>query len=187
MDGISWPVLGISYGSPKDFVRFWEKLYSGDDEQFYQDNIGQPLTEHRIDDWFVWKNGGIRLSENKTKAVCRFRQERIGHDANADTLTAFLNRDGGVIYRIFWLHLQHPQQFPIYDQHAHRAMAFLLKWPNLEIPSQDSAKVRTYLGDYRPFFARFDGCNHRQVDRALWTFGRFVGEYRAIIIDPAND
>ena len=26
---------------------------------------------------------------------------------------------GGTIWRIFWLHLQHPQHFPIYDQHGH--------------------------------------------------------------------
>ena len=41
----------------------------------------------------------------------------------------FLNRPGGAIWRIFWLHVQHTQHFPIYDQHVHRAMAFLVEEP----------------------------------------------------------
>ena len=78
--------------------------------------------------------------------------------ASTETLQEFLNRPGGAIWRIFWLHLQHPEQFPIYDQHVHRAMAFMLKWPEekREIPVHNPTKVRNYLEVYRPFFARFN-------------------------------
>ena len=100
----------------------------------------------------------------------------------------FLNRPGGAIWRIFWLHLQHPRHFPIYDQHVHRAMAFTLKWPDLEIPEQNPAKVRTYLAVYREFFARFKDCDHRQADRALWTFGRFLRtEYARLFHSSLSD
>src|SRR4051812_8299972 len=103
MDVISWPVLGISQVQPKEFVRFWEQLYSGYDEDFYRENIGQPLTEERIAAWFAWKNG-TPLSVNKTKTIRRYpsADERISQDADAATLEAFLNRRGGVIWRIFW-------------------------------------------------------------------------------------
>ena len=179
MDTISFPVLGISHVTPEDFVRFWEQLYSGYNEEFYRENIGQPLTEERIAKWFEWKNG-TPLSKNKTQTISRYSspEERIGHGADAATLGAFLNRPGGTIWRIFWLHLQHPQHFPIYDQHVHRAMAVLLKWPEpkCEIPDHNPTKVRTYLDEYCPFFKRFDGSEHRKVDRALWSFGQLLGQ-----------
>jgi hypothetical protein len=183
MDGTIWPIFGVKDVALRDFVCFWEQLYSGYDEDFYGENIGQPLTEERIAGWFVWKNG-TPLSAKKMKAIRRYLspEEHIGHEASTSALKEFLNRPGGAIWRIFWLHLQHPQHFPIYDQHVHRAMAFMLKWPDLEIPDQNPAKVRTYLADYRAFFAHFKDCNHRQVDRALWSFGRFLRtEYARIL------
>jgi hypothetical protein len=189
MEGTSWPIFGVRHVSRKGFVRFWERLYSGYDEDFYQENIGQPLTEERIARWFIWKNG-TPLSAKKLKAIRRYfsPEEHIGHEAGADTLREFLNRPGGAIWRIFWLHLQHPQHFPIYDQHVHRAMAFMSKLSDLEVPAHDPAKVRTYLNDYRVFFARFGDCDHRQVDRALWSFGRFLRtEYARILVSSPSD
>ena len=179
MDTIIYPVLGISHVSPNDFVRFWDQMYFGFDEGVYQDNINQPLTEERIVRWFEWKNG-MRLSANKLQTVRRnfTPKELIGHDADARTLSEFLNRPGGAIWRIFWLHLQHPLYFPIFDQHVHRAMAILLKWPEIDIPNNDPTKIRTYLDSYCPFFKRFDGCEHRKIDRALWSFGEFLGQNR---------
>ena len=175
MDAIRWTVLSISHVQPKDFVQFWEQLYSGYDEDFYKENIGKPLTEELITKWFDWKNG-TPLSAAKKLTIRRYLspEERIGLDANEDTLAEFLNRPGGAIWRIFWLHLQHPQHFPIYDQHVHRAMAFMLKWPKLTIPAYNPTKARNYLQFYRPFFDRFEDFKDRQVDRALWSFGRFL-------------
>jgi hypothetical protein len=189
MDGTGWPIFGVQYVALRDFVRFWEQLYSGYDEEFYQENIGQLLTEERIAGWFVWKNG-TPLSAKKIKGIRRFLspEEHIDHGASTVALQEFLNRPGGAIWRIFWLHLQHPEHFPIYDQHVHRAMAFMLNWPDLEIPDSNPLKVRTYLGHYRTFFARFDGSNHRQVDRALWSFGRLLRtEYRRVFQPAPNE
>jgi hypothetical protein len=180
---IHLPILRSHHVTPKDFVQFWERLYSGYDENFYRDNIDKPLTEERINAWFEWKNA-TPLSANKSETIRRYLspQERIGHDADAGTLAAFLNRPGGAIWRIFWLHLQHPRHFPIYDQHVHRAMGFMLGWANLTIPAHNPAMVRSYLASYCPFFKRFDDSDHRQVDRALWSFGRFLKtEYGRII------
>jgi hypothetical protein len=190
MSTLRTPVFATGDVPLDDFVRFWDRLYSGYDEDFYQANISQPLTEERIIGWFEWKNG-TPLSGAKSKAIRRYSspEERIGHEASADALREFLNRPGGAIWRIFWLHLQHPQHFPIYDQHVHRAMAFMLQLPEREetLPPGNPSKVRQYLEAYRPFFARFNEFDHRQVDRALWSFGRFLkSEYRCILTRPAD-
>jgi hypothetical protein len=127
---------------------------------------------------------GLVPDGNKAQTIRRYLSpdERIRHDASPDKLETFLNRSGGAIWRIFWLHLQHPGHFPIYDQHVHRAMAFMLMWTDIEIPGRDRKKVQSYLENYRSFFDGFSECDRRQVDRALWTFGRFLkSDYGRII------
>jgi hypothetical protein len=62
-------------------------------------------------------------------------------------------REGGVIWRIFWLHCWQPERFPIYDQHVHRAMRFLQTGKPDEIPLREADKIRAYLSDYMPFHA----------------------------------
>ncbi|QDU92646.1 DNA glycosylase family protein [Lignipirellula cremea] len=181
-----WPILGVQHVARHAFVGFWERLYTGYDEEFYQTNIGQPLTPERIADWFAWKNGRP-LSAKKIRTIRRYLSldERIDRDAGTEALQKFLNRPGGAIWRIFWLHLQHPEHFPIYDQHVHRAMAYLQGWPRLEIPRQNPAKVRAYLENYRAFFASFKDGNPRRADRALWSFGKFLRtEYAHVFREP---
>ena len=84
----------------------------------------------------------------KEKSIRRYSSpdERISHDVDAVNLEKFLCREGGAIWRIFWLHIQHPDTFPIYDQHVHRAMAYLLGPPTPEeIPIANSAKVKCFI------------------------------------------
>jgi hypothetical protein len=188
MESIAWPILSVRDAAPKEFVLFWERLYSGYDEAFYQDNIHQPLTEDRIHKWFIWKNG-TPLSIRKIESIRRYLddEQRIGNDVDDTQLKAFLNKPGGAIWRIFWLHLQHPQVFPIYDQHVHRAMAYLLGLPKREIPVHNPSKVRSYVEEYRPFVRRFAECENRMVDRALWTFGRFLSSgYAPMLAIPGT-
>lgn len=151
-----YAVLSFGPTEPKKFLDFWDALYTGYDEDFYQQNIGQSLTPERIAAWFKWKNDG-KLSEKKANSSLRYSlpEEQLPSAADADKLRFFLNRQGGAIWHIFWLHLQHPDIYPIYDQHVHRAMAFMLGWKKLEIPVHNPTKVRSYLDSYVPFFNRF--------------------------------
>lgn len=171
-----FPVLCMVSSNRDMFVDFWDTLYLGYDEDFYRENISQPLTPDRIQRWFKWKNGST-LSAKKAKTILRYLapEEQVTADTATDQIVAFLNREGGAIWRIFWLHLQHPARFPIYDQHVHRAMAFIQGSDNSEIPSYDPTKVRTYLGSYVEFFNSFALIDRRRVDRALWAFGKFLG------------
>ena len=54
---MSFPVLRSCEATPEGFVEFWDRHYSGYDEVFYRENIDKPLTDERIEKWFVWKNG----------------------------------------------------------------------------------------------------------------------------------
>jgi hypothetical protein len=54
-------------------------------------------------------------------------------------------------------------------------MAFLLGRPQEEIPTGKRARARAYVREYRSFFTTFGGCDSRQVDKSLWSFGKFLG------------
>jgi hypothetical protein len=95
-------------------------------------------------------------------------------ESASDLLVRF--SEGGAIFRIFWLHCWRPELFPIYDQHVHRAMRFIEAGVREEIPGNDAQKIRSYLDNYLPFHAGFDGIAWRQVDKALWAFGKFLNE-----------
>jgi len=162
------------------FVEFWKKRYFYADEHLYTENIGLELTEERILSLFLWKNG-TPLSNLKQASVLKNfierRQElaRLQPDINAgDFLHHF--KDGGAIWRIFWLHCWKPLRFPIYDQHVHRAMAFIQNGKSEEIPKYDPRKVESYLQRYLPFHSTFSGIDGRDSDKALWAFGKFLNE-----------
>jgi hypothetical protein len=46
MDEVRWPVVSVGTGTLTEFVRFWDGLYSGYDEDFYRLNIGQTPREN---------------------------------------------------------------------------------------------------------------------------------------------
>lgn len=163
-----------------EFVEFWSLRYEYAEEHLYNENIGKELTKQRILDLFRWKNG-TRLSDRKQASVLRnffarrgeLAQLRPNQNAN-DLLGHFAN--GGAIWRIFWLHCWQPSRFPIYDQHVHRAMAFIQTGACEEIPAYDPRKIESYIQRYLPFHATFNGIDGRSVDKALWAFGKFLNE-----------
>ena len=164
---------------PAAFVEFWSALYDDPQEKLYENSIEGPLTAEKVDRLFIWKNGG-KLSKPKQRSVERNYIARLDefHDLPKDTPAEdFLARfsAGGAIWRIFWLHCWSPDRFPIYDQHVHRAMARIEETQPEELNEcGDSEKIRRYLDQYIPFHDRFRGLDPRQVDRALWSFGKFL-------------
>ncbi len=135
----------------------------------------------------LWKNG-TPLSPNKAKSISQYSlpAEQIASNTNTKAIAAYLNRSGGAIWRIFFLHLQNPSKYPIYDQHVHRAMAVVRGLPQREIPTGNAAKVTTYLQEYLPFFSQFAGQPSRRVDRALWAFGKFMKSGYGRLIDSVK-
>src|SRR5262249_20893931 len=151
---------------------------TGYDDDFYEANVGQELSEERVLQWFEWKNG-TPLSAPKRNSVLTNFVARVGElaaipvdEPPARTLSRFTV--GGPLCGIFWLHCRQPERFQIYDQHVHRAMRFIDAGVIEEIPQKDPDKIRAYVGEYMPFYARFEGLSHRAVDKALWAFGKFI-------------
>jgi hypothetical protein len=173
-----------------EFIQFWSDVYGDDDtERLYTANIRRELNEQRILELFEWKNGG-RLSALKEASVRRNFVERrrelqqLQPNQNTEDCLSHFS-EGGVIFRIFWLHCWCPDRFPIYDQHVHRAMAFIKKGQPEEVPADDASKIASYIDTYLPFYATFDGIDfgpvERVVDRALWAFGKFLKRNRSIM------
>ena len=170
------PVFRTEFVNAQEFINFWSSQYKYKNEHIYDDNIGKELNEERILSLFEWKNGS-KLSEKKFASVREnFINSKIDIPPNPGKvfLSDFLNLPGGAIWRIFWLHCNLPNQFPIYDQHVHRAMAKLKGWNNIEIPCNGKKKVESYISKYLPFWNEFSNFPTKRVDEALWVFGKFL-------------
>lgn len=172
----------------QQFVEFWSLRYQDNQENLYSNNVGQALTEQRILDLFQWKNG-TPLSAGKLTSVQdnfvkrRVQLAQLPSDVNANDFLAYF-KNGGAIWRIFWLHCWQPTRFPIYDQHVHRAMTFISNGAPEEIPQYDPRKIEAYLDRYLPFHAQFAAIDGRAVDKALWAFGKFIKEVNFPLVSP---
>ena len=87
------------------------------------------------------------------------------------------NFGGGAIWRVFLLHCWQPQRFPIYDQHVHRAMEFIETRTAREISNSTRVVLRDYTDRYLPFWRRFSATPDREVDKALWVFGKVLKQF----------
>jgi hypothetical protein len=170
--------------SLRHFVEFWAERYHYPQEFLYTQNINGPHTVARLGDLFKWKIGN-KLFASKLPLLKRCFIDRrsqakklLREDAACDSrevAQGFLDyfKDGGAIWRIFWLHCWNPR-FPIYDQHVHRAMTFIKDNKRMDELGKfnHAKKVQLYLDHYLPFIDEFHGMDGRKVDQALWRFGK---------------
>jgi len=176
------------HATHQQFVDFWNLRYEYAEENLYTNNVGHELNEQRILELYRWKNG-MRLSRSKLESVRRNFIQRINELAQLEPNEGARNfldcfNNGGAIWRIFWLHCWQPRQFPIYDQHVHRAMAFIANGVREEIPQNDPGKIEAYIARYLPFHAQFADIDGRAVDKALWAFGKFANEVNFPVVVP---
>jgi hypothetical protein len=182
--------------SLQHFVEFWAKRYYYPDEYLYTQNITSngKYTPTALRELFKWKIGSRLFGHDLPQLEKCF----IGRRAQAAKLLKELDNceprhvaegflghfgQGGAIYRIFWLHCWNPW-FPIYDQHVHRAMTFIKEKQKEEIaPSSHATRIRRYLDEYLPFFNEFRGIDGREVDKALWRFGKSIKD-RSVFPPP---
>ena len=168
-----WQPAGIS-----DFVTFWADTYSDDLEHLYNDNIGQKLNEDRVWSLYKWKNGSEHISEKKQQSIRTIYLPKLGELpvlTTPDSGKLYVqNLHGGAIWDIFWLHCVNPPLFPIFDQHTFRAMAKIDGLTPAEIPDTRNKKLQIYFDQYIPFVQRFQNQKPRQIDKALFAYGRFL-------------
>ena len=142
--------LELNAASPEAFLEFWAQRYSDPQEEIYKKNIGEKKTQKVIDELFLWKNGG-KLAKKKRESVRRNYGPFDGVKKSKKELLADpdlkpnMSKDSA-IWRIFWLHCQNPVEFPIYDQHVHRAMMYIHGYREKDAEIPDSNKKRqTYI------------------------------------------
>lgn len=123
------------------FIAFWADQASShdieQDKELYTPYIDKPLTPESLRALFQWKNQ-MPLSEKKSRSVeinYIVRLKELEQLPRTTDPKFFLKKfkDGGAIWRIFLLHCWCPSRCPIYDQHVHRAMAFIRGRPREEI------------------------------------------------------
>lgn len=170
--------------SLRQFVEFWAERYHDPHELLYTGNINGPHTADGLAALFRWKIGN-KLFSNKLPLLKRCFIDRLGEagpllkglggQAHREIACRFLNhfKDGGAIWRIFWLHCW-DDNFPIYDQHVHRAMTFIKDNGKKEELGKfnHSKKVQLYLDRYLSFFDEFPQMEDRKVNKAQWRFGK---------------
>ncbi len=162
--------------SKKQFIIFWSKQYDYPNELLYVDNIGKELTEKSTMELFEWKNGRPLSDLKKQSVYDNYINEvdLLSEEAGTNDIKSYLNRPGGAIWRIFWLHCNYPKKFPIFDQHVYRAMAYLNNKNDIEIMSYNPKKVESYVLEYLDFHSSFKYEDNKKLDEALWAFGKFL-------------
>jgi hypothetical protein len=163
----------------------WSSRYDEtNDKQLYDPNIGK-TDEKALIALFKWKNGGGKMAQHKMDAIYANYLNRWTD--NADLEARYLDPDqgNGPIWNIFYLHCRFPAKYPIYDQHAHRAMIYIqehvickerddLNYKPRPFVYQSYKRYRHFVEDIR----RATDLDLRPIDRALYTFGQFLKRVR---------
>ena len=163
----------------KDFVGFWSRQYSYDLEHRYDESIKKtPLDESAVWALFEWKNGTEEIAQKKKQSIASVYLPQLKKmpvlKSLQDDKNYLATLQGGAIWDIFWLHCINPELFPIFDQHAYRSMAKITAMGPPEIPSTRPQKIRSYFEEYIPFTKRFVSVSLRDLDKALFAYGRFL-------------
>lgn len=170
--------FSISFESVSEFVLHWASKYSYPHQWKYDDNIGKPLDPSRLMLLYEWKNGG-KISAAKTESIKRNYPAELLKNAEERYLNP--KCDGGPIWNIFYLHVLEPGKWPIFDQHTHRAMRYIKSGSIEELPSAKSKVLDVYREEYLPFFDEFPFEDNRRVDKALFSFGRFLKSVKKFV------
>lgn len=169
------------FANPKKFVDKYSSLY---DNHLYEENIDKGLDNYEsFYQLFKWKNGGMRLSQDKGKLVEEFWDKIemirvLKTSFNWDTFEKEFNpQKSACIWKIFLLHIINPKEFPIFDQHVFRFQCFVKNRTINEIPSTHKKKYEHYKKDYRIWFIELQNkhsLDPRKMDESFFYFGKKI-------------
>ncbi|MDR0332144.1 MAG: hypothetical protein LBI15_01645 [Dysgonamonadaceae bacterium] len=163
------------------FIEYWAKMYNAPNDVPYDNSINkETFTAEDIQKLYEWKNTSI-LSGAKQKSLntkIKSKLMTINNFKSNFDLDKFLKEFENVsfVWKIFLLHIIKPFEYPIYDQHIHRAYQFIFDedWQTISAQMKDSAKDNFYFQTYLPFIKKqIDSLSLkiREIDRGLFVFG----------------
>jgi hypothetical protein len=179
------------------FVEFWARRYNDKSEPTYRECIKRPLTPESVRKLLAWKAMQINRKsieagehpfvETVISSLDRFQSLQLNTPDDADNFLTNELKDKGMIWKIFTLHIMYPDRYPIFDQNVYRAMHYLKIGIIKEIPSKNKNKQQSYINEYLPFYNEYGYYEDRKLDKALFTFGRFLKIFPAMDKEhPAN-
>lgn len=184
---MDYPVLVNKKVCLKEFIDFWSSLYSDPHQDLYENTIeNKRFKGDDIFKLYEWKNGGP-LSERKKTSVKRIveKLDFVNQLKRRMDPEAFEKSFGkmAAIWKIFLYHIIAPEKYPIFDQHVYRAYHYIKHGTVNEIVDNDKMKIAVYV-DYVIFFQDMlkQGANPRKLDKALWSFGKFLKTPTRIIL-----
>lgn len=173
------PVLEKKFISePSKFLGFWSKLYTYPLEHSYNENVlKEEFSSSDIQNLFIWKNG-MNLSVLKQKSFdSKIKSElklinnfKFQKTIDLDKFRADFNNLSAT-WKIFLLHIIKPLEYPIYDQHIHRAHNYFhsLDYRGISTSSISNAKKEQfYFGKYLDFIRGFENINLKKLDGAFF-------------------
>lgn len=193
MENLNLPILAKYDGIDIDiFINFWQKFYAYKNEELYSNNINLlHFSKSNIEKLYEWKNG-TPLSNLKRESLNKKVLSKIEaiNDFKASQ-SIMLNEvykefdNVSAVWRLFLLHIIKPKEYPIYDQHIHRAFQFINDLPSDGITNgiKDIEKLEWYKGIYYPFVKRIEIQDIKKMDEAFFAFGKFLSrtEYRIML------
>lgn len=178
------PILVTKKNDINGFVKFWSKHYDYPLESLYNERINKEEFSHEdLQQLFIWKNG-MKLSARKQES---FKEKilskrsfinKLKKEGDFDLEIFHLEFNNlSAVWKIFLLHLIHPDKFPIYDQHINRAYNFIhnLDYKNISAESMtNKEKEEFYFETYIQFIRSLTEINIKSLDEAFFTFGQFI-------------
>jgi hypothetical protein len=169
---------------PTSFVEFWARRYNDRDEPTYREYIKRPLTPESARKLFAWKamrinrksieGGSNPFVEAVISNLEHFGSLSLNTPEDARNFLTNELKSKGMIWKIFTLHIMHPDMYPIFDQNVYRAMNYLLDGTIKEIPRKNGDKQMSYINEYLPFWRKHRRYEDRKLDKALFSFGQFL-------------
>jgi hypothetical protein len=147
-----------------------------------------------------WKQGGKKeyaiYNEVDIALLQRYRSglEQESKDVQKDLYEEISMMNGvGIVNAVFIFHILCPSKYPLYDKFVHYAYDYIHGGVSIEyirdvIGDQKYRHIYEYVDGYRSFFfnfmTRIKGMNkedvelnERNVDKALWAFGRWLKKH----------
>ncbi len=174
------------------FVEFYSPFYKYPGVKKYDENINvNPLEKENLKKLYEFKLSPY-FSTNKNKKLYKERilpklyminDLKNRESFNLDEFRSEF-KDLPPVWKTFLLHIINSNEFPIYDQNVHRAYNYI-KGKGVKEHSKDNEEREDfYFDEYYPFIKDLkdqNKVNLRQIDKALFVFGRILKDKRYLI------